>query len=354
MNNLKTRGENMSKYHLILTILLIIFTVLLCFSACSKKQSEKETSINNDSNVTNVISEKINLTNNLNAAKDTSSEDLLKAFELKVQFNENSQKMEIQSKDDLLTDEELELLSSEDLNKYFSILLELDNNVIKNIMQYVIDNKIIDKLDANNLKNLFHKNYFIISYNSFQISGNLKILYDAVKNIEDPQLFDAFYFVAKNTLKNQHDKYVAQSLCTQLLEYFDNDSEKKQELQVMHIQINSQIIPYDELEENIQAFLKQANPQYANYEKNLEFYAHQKTENQLKNEENKYDYIKISPFEEINIELKINDMKNNIQNENSDTIDHYKKKLLEYEVYLNTYSNNLQQIKAMYLNMMNQ
>ena len=224
----------MLKYYLISKILFAIFIVLLCFSACSKKQNEKEVSLDIDFNTTNVISEKqneiIDLSNNINAIKvtessvektsedlsqvaeldddelDYSREDILRAIEFRVKFNENPQEFKIQSEDDLLTAEILELLSPEDLKKYISILVPLNHNVVKSLLQYVIDSKIIDKLDADSLRSLFYR-YEHMPYDSEKVSENLNIFYNAVKNTGDLQLLDDFFGNAKYILKRQYNEY---------------------------------------------------------------------------------------------------------------------------------------------------
>ena len=350
--------KNMLKDLFSLKSFFICFVVLLCFSACSKKQNEEQTteevSVNADFNSTNnAVSEKLNdAIESIESSNTETPEDLLQAVELKLKFNEILKNGRLQSKDELYTKEELELLSSEDLNQYISTLLLTEDDIIDNGFQYVMDNKLIDKLNAKTLKHLY---YDIVTSGNIDDTEktleNFRILYSAAKNLGDLPLLDEIYTYTKRIADWEYNAYFAQSICAQLLEYYGDDPEKNLELQQINLKQNARIAPYTKFEENLQAFLKQADQQHTNYVKFLELYAIKKVENQLVNEAKMDKWECENIIRGGNVENYHNNIIKDIKlNENNaEALEYLNKQLEKVKIFLNAYSNHLQQIETIYL-----
>jgi len=328
----------------------IIFLFLFVISAC-KNSSEPAQSIEN--NITNLnIIEKISVSheNKPEQIQDENlSENLLDVIELKLNLQEKLKNSEIESAEDFLSAEEIALLSPDDISQYINILFSSNNrNLHQEAIYHIFKSGLINEVNADDIQNL----YFNIDsgiYDKDKNRENIKMLYDYAKNLGDTNLLNTLYERSLNIAIYDPNFHSYRPFLLQLSEFYQDDPEKKQEIEFYFYTKNKLETPYETIEKNLENFLKNANQNYDSYNKAIEFLSNCKTMRQsfdnkryiMSVSESSKSYTKFENFTKSKEHLEF--LKNQEKKDENTLI------MIEgMEKYLSLYSNIYQQVKETY------
>jgi len=318
----------------------IIFLFLFVISAC-KNSSESSQSLEN--NITNLnIIEKISISheNKPEQIQDKNlSENLLDAIELKLKLQEKFKNLKIESEEDFLSDEEIALLSPHEILQYIDVLFKNDK-LHQEAIYHILKSDIMNSDNTNIIKYIYSMIGYKI-YDTEKNKENIKMLYDYAKNIGNTELLNILYERILNTIKYNRNIYIARALCIQLSELYQDDPEKKQEIEFHFCKKNEDDTPYEEIEKNFDNFLKNADQNYKSYNEALELFSQQKTIAQILKtiNDSRFQHFKYFVLNEKHLE----DLKNQKEKDNRTL------KEIEYlEKYHSLYSNIYQQTKEIY------
>ena len=331
----------------------IIFILTFCLFSCKKSSEQLQHS---ETTTNQSIIEKINETPNskekTNIINENKSEeiqaenyakDLLDAIEFNLQLQEKFKNLKIESEEDFLSDEEIELLSPGNISQYINALFQNDE-LYQEAISHILKSSIMNSANINDIKRIYNMIGYEV-YDTAKNHENIKILHDYAKNIGDADLLNILYKGVLDSIARNENPYSARVLCLQLSELYQNDPEKKQEIELNFYKKNEIDTPYEKIEKNFDNFLKNANQNYESYNEALKFLSQQKTIEQTSKIIN-YDYGGTRYFRGYIYQLDekyLYDLKN--RNQKSENI---LKKIEYLEKYHTLYSNIYQQIKETY------
>ena len=330
--------------------LLLIFVLII--SACKKPSEQSQYSENNDTNKNIIekineipnIEEKTSIINEDNpneTQNENYAKDLLDAIELKLKLQEKLQNLKIECEDEFFSAEEIALLSPDNISQYVNMLFN-NSDLRQDAIYHIFKSGLINSLNANDIKNLYSSVTRNI-YDTDKNRENIKMLHDYAKNIGDTNLLNILYQNSLDMLKNNINSYSSRAFFLQLSDLYQDDPEKKQEIEFNFYAKNEVETPYEKIEKNFDNFLKNANQNYDSYNKAIEFLSRQKTIEQVLNMLN-YMEFKYSRFFTFGLDEKYLENLKNIEEKNEGML-----RQIEYlEKYHSLYSNIYQQIKETY------
>jgi len=318
--------------------LLLIFVLII--SACKKSSEQSQHSENNDTNK-NIIEKTSEVPNTEETQVESFSENLIDAIELKLQFQDKLNNLIIESEEDFLSDEEIAELSPGNISQYINALFKNDK-LHQEAIYHILKSGIINSANINDIKRIYNKINFWI-YDKDKNKENIIMLYNHAKNIGNTELQNILYGKVLDIIKYTENPYNSRVLCLQLSEWYQDDPEKKQEIEFNFYKKNKKETPYEKIEKNFDNFLKNANQNYGSYDEAIEFFSQQKTIDQV------LKTLNDEQFKRIKLEKYMIDAKYLDNLKNAKEKDEYTLNRIEYlETYHALYSNIYQQIKETY------